>query len=44
MGLGLAVCKSIAESLGAALEFTNHQAGGCTFQFTLPLSRPEKES
>ncbi len=39
LGLGLSICRGIAESLGAVLEFESPPEGGCLFRFVLPLKK-----
>ncbi len=36
MGMGLAVSRTIVESMGGRLWASNHEHGGATFRFTLP--------
>lgn len=36
MGLGLALCKSIAEAHGGSIRLTDNQPHGCIFTFTIP--------
>ncbi len=36
MGIGLSICKSIINSHGGQLAYTNNMQGGTTFYFTLP--------
>ena len=36
MGLGLALCKSIAEAHGGSICLTDNQPHGCIFTFTIP--------
>ncbi|MDN3918818.1 PAS domain-containing sensor histidine kinase [Roseateles violae] len=37
MGLGLSLCRTVVEQHGGAMDFVNHEAGGCEFRFTLPV-------
>ena len=39
MGMGLAVCRSIATAHGGELEVSNNPDGGATFTFVLPAAR-----
>jgi C4-dicarboxylate-specific signal transduction histidine kinase len=39
MGLGLAICQRIAESLGGSLSWENGKAGGAVFTFAVPLAK-----
>jgi len=42
IGIGLAVCRAIAEVHGGQLQITDKQGGGTTVRLTLPLSeQPE---
>ena len=37
MGIGLAMCRSIIEAHGGAIEAANLPGGGACFRFTLPV-------
>jgi signal transduction histidine kinase len=37
MGIGLALCRTIAEAHGGELGFHNNPEGGATFYLLLPL-------
>jgi signal transduction histidine kinase len=37
MGIGLAMCRSIIEAHGGAIEAANLAGGGACFRFTLPV-------
>lgn len=39
-GLGLCICKVLAEKQGGSIAITNHSAGGCLATFTIPLQKP----
>ena len=41
-GIGLAICKQIADHLGAKLELTESSPRGCEFMFGLPVSACEE--
>jgi signal transduction histidine kinase len=40
-GIGLAISKQLAQSLGAKLELTRSGPSGCTFQLVLPLTEAD---
>jgi signal transduction histidine kinase len=44
LGLGLNICRSIAESLGGALQADNRPGGGAVFTLTLPRATPEERT
>lgn len=44
LGLGLNICRSIAESLGGALQADNRPDGGAVFTLTLPRATPEERT
>jgi signal transduction histidine kinase len=41
-GIGLALCKQLAQHLGAALELRRNTPEGCVFALTLPLAQAER--
>jgi signal transduction histidine kinase len=42
LGLGLAICKRIAEAHGGQIGVSERQSGGARFAFTLPAAPPEE--
>ncbi len=40
-GLGLVICKAIAEAHGGTISARNATGGGAEFEVTLPLAKPE---
>ena len=42
-GLGLAICRKIAEAHHGSIEAENLPMGGCEFRVMLPMSRPDVE-
>jgi len=43
MGMGLSLCKSIAESHGGRIEARPHDGPGMTFTFSLPISKSTQQ-
>ncbi len=44
LGMGLAICHTILETLGGSIELQNRPERGATFQVVLPPSRIEQPS
>ncbi len=40
MGIGLGLCRSVAESYGGRIQWHNNPQGGATFSLLLPKSQP----
>lgn len=43
MGIGLAICKAIAEAHGGSLSGRNHEEGGAIFEMVLPIAAPDSD-
>jgi signal transduction histidine kinase len=41
MGMGLSICRSIIQAHGGRIWASSNESFGATFQFTLPLHRPQ---
>jgi signal transduction histidine kinase len=42
LGMGLSICKSIIENHGGELGYSQNEAGGSRFCFSLPVEKSEK--
>ena len=40
MGIGLSLCRSVAESYGGRIQWRNNPQGGATFSLLLPKVKP----
>ena len=38
MGMGLTICRTLAEALGGRLWYQAHEGPGASFRFTLPFA------